>query len=791
MNAFRSLASPLVLVLASTCAFGLQAGATKADPKADAKADSKSEAAKLTAPDIAAIADKLAPGLVRVEYTPQFDSKGEAPPSDRYSFSRARPGSDIPGLDATENWDGLIKEERPGESGGYLISPTTVFTADPRLHPRFIKSIVVRRGDATATAKPKAYLRDHSGWFLELDKPLAGATPLQFDPLKSGPFFSLVYTESGGQWFAAIAGQESTVVVTDDHRKLVQSTPGSLIVTRTGEPVTITPGRSRTADDAWKLAPDAMPALSEADMTKALAALEQSTKDSLLRVQLNFRSPRSGSEMGGGRRGRFGYDGGEDGPALTEWNGLGVVTGDKTVLVLADLKPKVTGRLERVRVFKADGTPVTATFSGSLKDWGAMLVTAESSVGTPVNLSTKSITDHRDVLLLKAELSIRGETRTAYFSRERIEAFSKRYRGDLYPIASTGQTGGDEGGRSVIFDLDGTLVSLPMSRREKVTTRERWGEEGLLQVPAAILQSALTDRAKSIDTENRPLTEAEENRLAWLGVEMQAMDPELARAQNIVEPTRNGEVGGIVTFVYESSPASQAGIKVGDVLLRLHIEGQPKPLDVNVDENPMGNMMDQFWAMIDRVPEEYLDRLPKPWGNVENTLARALTDVGFGTPFTADLLRDGKTMTVDFKVAQGPAHYDSAARFKSADAVGLSVRDLTYEVRRYFQVKPEEPGVIIAKVERGSRAAVAGLKPYEIIRSINDQPIKNVQDFEEALKQGGELRLAVKRMTQGRTVKLKVDAADGKPADKGSGKSEPGAGVLQDNNAPAPATSAP
>jgi len=73
--------------------------------------------------------------------------------------------------------------------------------------------------------------------------------------------------------------------------------------------------------------------------------------------------------------------------------------------------------------------------------------------------------------------------------------------------------------------------------------------------------------------------------------------------------------------------------------------------------------------------------------------------------------------------------------------------------------------VIIAKVERGSKASVAGLKPMEIIRTVNEQPVKNAKDFQAAIKAGGEYKLAVKRMTQGRTVKVKCDP-------EGTGKSD-------------------
>lgn len=40
-------------------------------------------------------------------------------------------------------------------------------------------------------------------------------------------------------------------------------------------------------------------------------------------------------------------------------------------------------------------------------------------------------------------------------------------------------------------------------------------------------------------------------------------------------------------------------------------------------------------------------------------------------------------MKKDMVVTEGPKYFDSAARFKTAESIGLTVRDITYEVRQY------------------------------------------------------------------------------------------------------------
>ena len=93
-------------------------------------------------------------------------------------------------------------------------------------------------------------------------------------------------------------------------------------------------------------------------------------------------------------------------------------------------------------------------------------------------------------------------------------------------------------------------------------------------------------------------------------------------------------------------------------------------------------------------------------------------------------------------------------------AVGVTVREMTYEVRRYFQKKPDDPGVIVSAVEPGSKAGVGGVRPYEIVTHVNGKPVKGVKDFEKLVKEQAELRLAVLRMTKGRLVKLRMGAKE-------------------------------
>ena len=90
-------------------------------------------------------------------------------------------------------------------------------------------------------------------------------------------------------------------------------------------------------------------------------------------------------------------------------------------------------------------------------------------------------------------------------------------------------------------------------------------------------------------------------------------------------------------------------------------------------------------------------------------------------------------------------------------ALGLSVRDMTFEVRRFFKFDEKAPGVVIAKVKPGSPAAVAGLKPFELVTEVNGERVSDAKDFASKIKGRQDLVFAVRRLAQTRMVKIHVE----------------------------------
>lgn len=683
----------------------------------------------VTPEDYLAAIEAVSPSLVRVEYTLKYD-KGEAP------RSRGR------GFGVSD----LVNQERPLEVGGFLVGDTKVVTSDVMIHPRFVKDVAVRFGDQLIPAKIGSYCNNRNAVVLELDKPFKGARPLAFDADVEPPYLGVSYSRRDGSWTVSVKPLSTSVSATETGRKFVPAPSDRLIVDEQGAPVAISMRGELPVDDSWKVSPLDWPRISADEMAELLRTVEATADAGLPRVTLSFRSPRK--QTAEYRRFRSGKD------SATERNVTGLVIDENTILVLAYLEPKLTARLERIAVHPPDGDQVPARFAHTLSDYGALIVKTESPIRGALKFAAGDIRRRRSALLMSAEVKLHGEKKVCYYDHTRIRGFGVGWRRHLYP-----EIRGNESG-TFLFDTDGVLVAFPVSRREKISGSGYHSGERANLTAVEYVADVLSDLASNTDPSNVPLTEAEESRLAWMGLVLQRLDRELARINKVSHLTRDGQTGGLVSYVYPGSPADKAEIKPGMILLRLHAEDEPRPWDVTVEDRSWTFP----WDKLGRIPVEAFENAPTPWPPAENKLTRKLTDLGFGKKFVAEFAADeGKVFKKGFEIVQSPPHYGSAPQYKST-VLGMTVRDLTYEVQRYLLKTKEDPGVIISKVEPGSKAAVGGIKPFEIITHVNDKPAMNVKDFEALVKSSGaELRLSVIRMTKGRIVRIEIETPSTAP----------------------------
>ena len=673
-----------------------------------------------------AIIAAVATSIVHVEYTLQTDN------------------AESPRGGAWGSYEQYVREERPREVAGLLLADDMVLAPDMMIHPRFVKSIAVRFGDVVVSAEPAACALDRNAVMLKLAGPLKGAKPIVFDATREGPYFSVGHDLREDEWITNVRGAPAGVTVTERGGEYHPAVGCWLIVDGEGGAVGVcSAGRLDTAGK-WKGSPLKWPARTAKQMAALVAETEQRAKRALLRVALSFRSPKKSEETMGGSSSSA-----SDGKA--ERNVVGMLIDDTRIVVLADLQPKVTARLERIAVHTPEGGAVEAKFSHTLKDYGCFLAKLAKPVKGGLKLSTKPITPLRGQMLMSAEVTIQGENSLTYFDHRRIRGYSLGWKRHVYPQI------GAKSDNLFLFDADGQLVVFPLAKRAKITTTSRYSSDDVLATPAARLVTVLGDLASNVDKSNVPLVAEEESRLAWLGVELQRLNRDLARLNNLSRVTKDGQIGALVSYVYPGSPAAKAGVTADPdadpwFLINIHVEDDPEPFDVT-GERSRGAFP---WSQWDRLPPGYWDgRFPTPWPRAETRLNRKLTNAGFGKKFVATFNVKGNPVKKSFSVVPSPTHYDSAPSYKSGP-VGLTVRDMTFEARRYFQKTVTDPGVIVHAVVPGSRAGVGGIRPYEIITHVNDKPVTGVKGFAGLIAGQDELRLTVLRMTTGRLVKLRM-----------------------------------
>lgn len=195
------------------------------------------------------------------------------------------------------------------------------------------------------------------------------------------------------------------------------------------------------------------------------------------------------------------------------------------------------------------------------------------------------------------------------------------------------------------------------------------------------------------------LLEYGEVRRAYLGVQMQDITPELAQAFGI-EANRGGAV---VTNVIKDSAAEKAGLKVGDVV-----------------------------TAVDGVSLLNAD-------NLRNTIGLLMV----GQTIQLDIIRDGKEKTLTAKVTEV-----QSSKTQTSDVHpklrGATFGDIEESSPAYGRVQ----GIMLFSVERGSPAWVAGLRSYDIVTSVNRQPVTNLEQFKLLVSNQTELLLNIVRDNQ-------------------------------------------
>lgn len=188
---------------------------------------------------------------------------------------------------------------------------------------------------------------------------------------------------------------------------------------------------------------------------------------------------------------------------------------------------------------------------------------------------------------------------------------------------------------------------------------------------------------------------------AYLGIVLQPVDKELCDALSLDKAE-----GILISDVVKGSPAAEAGIQQGDIII------------------------------------QYND---KPAKNV-NKFRNDVAIMSPGSTITLKILRNMKPKTMT--IVLGTQSDGEVICAEVTQKLGIDLENLTPETASKLNYPSDVSGVLIAKVKSNSPAAMAGLRPGFLITGIaldwnNQKPIKNIAELDAALEQLGDKKYVI------------------------------------------------
>lgn len=209
-------------------------------------------------------------------------------------------------------------------------------------------------------------------------------------------------------------------------------------------------------------------------------------------------------------------------------------------------------------------------------------------------------------------------------------------------------------------------------------------------------------------------------RRSWLGVYIQEVTPEIAKQFDLPEAK-----GVLVGDVVGDSPAEEAGIKRGDIIIRVNDE------EVNS-------------------PEELQDKI---------------RDIDIGKKANIEIMRDGKVIKFIVKIGEMPTVEEEGEFPKEkvfSVQIGIQIKAVTPEIAKEIGL-PWVKGLVITEIIPGSSADDMGLQSGDVILEANRIEMSSVDKWEELinkLEPGDTLLLLVFRNGRTYYVPIKVEKID-------------------------------
>jgi Do/DeqQ family serine protease len=234
---------------------------------------------------------------------------------------------------------------------------------------------------------------------------------------------------------------------------------------------------------------------------------------------------------------------------------------------------------------------------------------------------------------------------------------------------------GNSGG--ALVDLTGKLVGINTA----IFSRSG-GSQGIgFAIPVNMVRVVVASAKGGSSAVQRP----------WLGAKLQQLTADLADSMKLKRPA-----GALIADVAAGSPAAQAGLKAGDVIVAVDNQAVDDP-----------NAFDYRFAT-------------KPLG---------------GTA-TLGLLRDGRELSAKVALRTAPSTPRDEITIRSRSPFsGAKVANLSPALADELQLQNADEGVVVVDVDNGSYASNLGFRRGDVIVSVNGAAIARTHDLERATEQ--------------------------------------------------------
>jgi len=709
--------------------------------------------------------EELGKSLVKVRIFLQRDTEEKAAPS----------YSGIAEYHKRRLYQEYVEQKRSINGSGVIIdSSGRVLTSEMPIDEVLLKSIEVETADGLKyQVEREAILLNGPGLILKPQQPLAVRLPsLKLSRSRQIPevLFGAVMNEIEGEWQVNISPLQPSLVIDKSGMMKEYFLTGTsspleiykLVLGRAGVITGVIPGATLIVDkrggvwgialsrridleqeeNLWRvrdlLAPSNQISLEE--VKNLSESMKKKYQASFCKVKITFRKEK---KLPGEAYYNFDF-GSQFERMLSGWGGkemsemvfYGLVYSPQRIFIPQMITEKLANRVDRICIQQGD-KELPGNFGGAFKDFSGFIVElaeGEFSLSAPLQEATLPSLNQ---LFFALRLEHKFGGKHWKFIPQRQLGWYRGYKNQILPSLLNPVPGG-----SFFLDSQGQLLGffateltgeeeLKAFQKERGSINIFWG--GMDRVynfkeMASVIQSPSLHLNPNIVC----LSEKEEKRLPWLGVEFTRLTPELAKNMQVEKVTKEGTIGLLTTHVYPNSPAEKLGLRGEDILLKIKIEGE-EPLELSALEQ-----YEFKWDFGELGPEREMDvqigKMQKPWKPRKNYLTLLLKAIGVNKEMVLSYFHEGEIVEQLVEIKLAPEDFSSADKYKD-EKLGLTVKSLTYEVRKALNLSDADPGIVVAKVEPGGPVGVARIYPYEIILKVEGKELFSVEDWEKHLQE--------------------------------------------------------